>query len=171
MLCHYPWNHNFKYIQFWLIFRVQVRSYIKSDVLIKSCFHTTKCDRHELGEKHFLTMVATRKWKKMYGEFNAKDTQTGKCQNSSVWLVNESLYFMFLHELTMAILSDLNNAAFSIIIIKHDCWRSIMSPSERRIVGAGGIPWWSPSQVLATNYCVCSVCVYVCVHWFVWYLL
>ena len=134
MLCHYPWNHNFKYIQFWLIFRVQVRSYIKSDVLIKSCFHTTKCDRHELGEKHFLSMVATRKWKKMYGEFNAKDTQTGKCQNSSVWLVNESLYFMFLHELTMAILSDLNNAAFIIITIKHDCWRSIMSPSERRII-------------------------------------
>jgi len=24
------------------------------------------------------------------------------------------------------------------------------------IVGADGIPWWSPSQVLATNYCVCK---------------
>jgi len=24
------------------------------------------------------------------------------------------------------------------------------------IVGADGIPWWSPSQVLATNYCVCA---------------
>ena len=33
---------------------------------------------------------------------------------------------------------------------------------DGRIVEAGGIPWWSPSQVLATNYCVCSVCVYVC---------
>ena len=34
-----------------------------------------------------------------------------------------------------------------------------MSTFDGRIVGAGDIPWWSPSQVLATNYCVCSVCV------------
>ena len=38
-----------------------------------------------------------------------------------------------------------------------------MSTFDGRIVGAGGIPWWSPSQVLASNYCVCGVCVYVCV--------
>jgi len=25
------------------------------------------------------------------------------------------------------------------------------------IVGTDGIPWWSPSQVLATNYCRASV--------------
>ena len=45
---------------------------------------------------------------------------------------------------------------------------------DGRIVGAGGIPWWSSSQVLATNYCVSSVCVCVCVcvwNCFVWYLL
>jgi len=30
------------------------------------------------------------------------------------------------------------------------------------IVGADGIPWWSPSRVLATNYCVCKcMCVRV----------
>ena len=45
-----PWNHSFKYSQFWLIFRTQVLKYIKSDVLIKSCFDTAKCDRSELGE-------------------------------------------------------------------------------------------------------------------------
>ena len=39
-----------------------------------------------------------------------------------------------------------------------------MSTFDGRIVGAGGIPWWSPRQVLATNYCVCSVYVYVCVE-------
>ena len=38
-----------------------------------------------------------------------------------------------------------------------------MSTFDGRIVGAGGIPWWSPSQVLAINYRVCSVsCVCVC---------
>ena len=83
MPCHYQWNH-FKYTQFWLIFRMQILIYIKSDVLIKSCFHATKCDRRELGEKHFLAMVATRKGEKICGEFNAKEMQTGKCQNSNV---------------------------------------------------------------------------------------
>ena len=117
MPCHYPWNHNFKYTQFWLIFRIQVLSYIKSDVPIKSCFHTTKCDGHEIGENHFLTMVATKKWKKMYGEFNAKEMRTGKCQNSIVWLAGESLHFMFVHELTMAILSDLNYVASMLSIV------------------------------------------------------
>jgi hypothetical protein len=31
-----------------------------------------------------------------------------------------------------------------------------------RCRSADGIPWWSPSQVIATNYCVCSVsvCIY-----------
>jgi len=30
------------------------------------------------------------------------------------------------------------------------------------IVEADGIPWWSPNQVLATNYCVCMcMCVSV----------
>ena len=38
-----------------------------------------------------------------------------------------------------------------------------MSTFDGRIVGAGDIPWWSPGQVLAANYCVCRVCVYVCV--------
>ena len=36
-----------------------------------------------------------------------------------------------------------------------------MSTFDGQIVGAGGIPWWSPSQVLTTNYCGCSVCVCV----------
>jgi len=31
------------------------------------------------------------------------------------------------------------------------------------IGGADGIPWWSPSQVLATNYCVCE-CRPICVR-------
>ena len=49
-----------------------------------------------------------------------------------------------------------------IIIITYICWRSICRRlTVESFVGAGGIPWWSPSQVLATNYCVCSVCVCV----------
>ena len=42
-------------------------------------------------------------------------------------------------------------------------------------VGADGLPWWSPSQVLTAIYCVCSVrvCmrVYVRVYCFVIYLI
>ena len=43
----------------------------------------------------------------------------------------------------------------------------------KRIRGADGLPWWSPSQVLTTIYCVCSVCmrVYVRVYCFVRYLI
>jgi len=42
---------------------------------------------------------------------------------------------------------------------------------DGQIVGADGIPWCAPSQILATNSCVCK---YVCVcvfNSFVWYLL
>jgi hypothetical protein len=34
---------------------------------------------------------------------------------------------------------------------------------DHRLKGADGLPWWSPSQILASNYCVCSVWVCVCV--------
>jgi len=35
--------------------------------------------------------------------------------------------------------------------------KSHISTIDGRIVGADGILWWSPSQVLATSYCVCLV--------------
>jgi hypothetical protein len=37
------------------------------------------------------------------------------------------------------------------------------------IRGADGLPWWSPSQVLATICCVCSVEVCACMYCFVRY--
>jgi len=45
-----------------------------------------------------------------------------------------------------------------------------MSTFASRIVGADGITWWSPIQMLATNYYVCK-CVCACVYSVVWYLL
>ena len=67
-----------------------------------------------------------------------------------------------------------NSIIIIIIIINDDLYTAVSyirctaravdyTPYVARLfIGVDGLPWWSPIQVLATNYCVCSACVCVC---------
>ena len=87
------------------------------------------------------------------------------------WYYCDHVYFLF-HEHIWYFQEILNvgqrthcvtDQNIIIIIITRLVTRHMSIALKRWIAGADGLPWWSPSQVLDTIYCVCSVYEFICV--------